>query len=259
MSAAQQQVENLQHDRYPMFMKHPGYWPGSVGPEVTDESGFKHNAGGLPARFPPVQVENADQEEQYAAKGYVPAGKSDPTAHLRLIASAGSGNYDHQEYPKQVGDRVANSAEEEAAIRASDLARAREADTDANWHQPSAQPAPAAIPPVDAPKAPEAATRDPAGETRAERIARLRAELEAAETEEHSLTVVEQKPARVIFPTEPPRATQRAAPKAKPKAKAKKKAKAKPPPRPIAVAQPDQASVESEPAALPPRRRVAEG
>lgn len=103
-----------QHVEYPKHMMHPNYYPGSVGEEVKDRSGFAHHIGGLPARFPPVVVRNADDETYYAAKGYVPQGKSDPVAYAAAFAT--SSNYVPQEYPKWVNDKLVQTEEEERAL-----------------------------------------------------------------------------------------------------------------------------------------------
>lgn len=69
----------------------------------------------MPARFPPVQVESPDQEEEYAAKGYKPNGNPDPKA-FEALKTAPPATYVHEEYPKWVGGKIVNSAEEEAKL-----------------------------------------------------------------------------------------------------------------------------------------------
>lgn len=108
-----------EHQRYPLVMEHPNYWPGSIGTERTGAGGMKWYEGGLPARFPPVTVRNQDQEEEHAAKGYLPAGKSDPTAYSRAIART-DGVYEPVEFPKFItwnGQEIlVETAEEERAL-----------------------------------------------------------------------------------------------------------------------------------------------
>jgi len=71
------------------------------------------------ARFLPVLVYNEDQEAIHAAQGYEPQGHSDPSAFARMvtIATNSDPNYEPQEYPKWVGARIANNADEERTIR----------------------------------------------------------------------------------------------------------------------------------------------
>jgi hypothetical protein len=108
------------HNEYPKMMSHPAFQPASVGTEVTSPAGFKHHVGGTPVRFPPVLVKNEDDEEYYAAKGYVSQGKSDPAAFARAVATAAPVNtgYVPQRYPMWAGGVLVNNAEEEAAALA---------------------------------------------------------------------------------------------------------------------------------------------
>lgn len=108
--------------RYPLLMNHPNYWPGYIGDEQTGAGGVKYYTNGLPARFPPVTVNTADQEEEYASKGYAPAGISDFAAYQRALAGTTVDTEDPPEgteYPKWVptpgGDVLCETAEEEAA------------------------------------------------------------------------------------------------------------------------------------------------
>lgn len=54
-------------DRYPMTMTHPAYRPA-----VLSRGDIRSTAPGSPARYPPVVVNNADQEEYHVSRGYVP-------------------------------------------------------------------------------------------------------------------------------------------------------------------------------------------
>lgn len=94
----------MAYQEYPKELKHPHYRPAVV-------SGYKRNADGSatndppgqPAKFPPVVVNNFDQEQDYASRGYLPAGVSDPGAYLRATIGADQpGTYHFQEYPKWV-------------------------------------------------------------------------------------------------------------------------------------------------------------
>lgn len=143
--------------RYPLTMTHSAYHPGYVGNEVKDKSGFTYFQGGSPARFPPVTVNGADDEEYYAAKGYIPSGNSNPAA---FAAGLRGETIDTDEFPKWVypnGDDkpgvVVDSPEEEKAIMG----------------------APSASPQTPAPNVPEAAI-----EADEDEVTRLRRELAEA-------------------------------------------------------------------------------
>jgi hypothetical protein len=104
-------------NEYPKFMTHPAYHPGDIGTEIRSPGGQSHFVGGTPIRFAPVLVNGADDEEYYAAKGYVSQGKSDAAAFQRAAAAMTPANpaYKPIEYPKWAGGVLVNSAEEEAA------------------------------------------------------------------------------------------------------------------------------------------------
>lgn len=63
---------------------------------------------GKPVRFPPVWVNNRDQEEYYASLGYIPEGVSDPEKYKHeTIGTGRPGPYEHQDFPRwmyQVGE-----------------------------------------------------------------------------------------------------------------------------------------------------------
>lgn len=103
-------------NEYPKCMAHPGFHPGDIGTEVRTPSGYSHYVGGTPARFAPVLVHSPDDEEYYAAKGYVSQGKSDPAAFARAAAAAApaGASYVPVEYPKWAGGVLVNNADEEA-------------------------------------------------------------------------------------------------------------------------------------------------
>lgn len=63
----------------------------------------------------PAVVQNAREERAYRAKGYEAAGKSDAEAFARAQAGT-SPDYKPNPYPKWVGDRIANDADEERAL-----------------------------------------------------------------------------------------------------------------------------------------------
>ena len=93
----------MTYNRYPLAMNHPAYKPAVISQDTVDPVSHKtiKAAPGQPAKFPPVYVNNPDQEAQYAAEGYVPNGEPDPEAYYRAQVGANEPN-DHQfkEFPK---------------------------------------------------------------------------------------------------------------------------------------------------------------
>jgi hypothetical protein len=91
---------------YPQAMVHPGYQPAVIErpspgkPLMPGEEPQSAKA----AVFPPVTVMNEDQEGQHRALGYTLV--DEPEVH-----------HGFQEYPKWVGDRIVNSAAEEASLK----------------------------------------------------------------------------------------------------------------------------------------------
>jgi hypothetical protein len=94
----------MAYQEYPKQMVHPHF-------RAAVNSGYRRNADGSatndppgsPAKFPPVVVNNRDQEQDYASRGYLPAGVSDPAAYLRTTIGADApGVYKFQEFPKWI-------------------------------------------------------------------------------------------------------------------------------------------------------------
>jgi len=116
----------MSFQRYPLAMNHPGYKPAVVSQDKIVNKERVRAEPGRPASFPPITVYNEDQEQEYAAKGYLPAGISDAEAYRR--AKAGVINPERpefQEYPKclyQKDDdgelvcKIVNSPAEEGAL-----------------------------------------------------------------------------------------------------------------------------------------------
>jgi hypothetical protein len=120
---------------YPKQMHHPGFAPAvldEVKPLLSRDGygsdGMRVNAArARPARYPPVMVNNEDQHAYYESRGYV-VGKPPPTPQPRPSngyqerKNIRSHTYEpppegeEYEYPKWVGDKIAKSAEEEAAL-----------------------------------------------------------------------------------------------------------------------------------------------
>jgi hypothetical protein len=88
------------------MMAHPGFRPAKVSTTPYEST---------PQVFPPVTVNNEDEEEYHAAQGYVPAGKGDPSAYAMAHASPPPDNYEPQEYPKWVNGVLFNTKQDEDA------------------------------------------------------------------------------------------------------------------------------------------------
>lgn len=99
----------MTYQRYPMDMVHPNARQGRAiavtepdpvtGRVVTDYHG-------TPDLFPPVTVHNEDQEEEYFAKGYRPAGSPDGAAYADQKASRAPEGYSPSEFPKMVDGKL---------------------------------------------------------------------------------------------------------------------------------------------------------
>lgn len=110
-----------EYQKYPMWMAHPNGMKSEPvkGPPDANRSGVfaQGNIVGTVEKFPPITVHNEDQEAQYEAKGYQPAGKNNPWAGTTNNTPVPP-SYVPQEYPKYVGDKLVQSAEEERALLA---------------------------------------------------------------------------------------------------------------------------------------------
>jgi hypothetical protein len=106
------------HVEYPKHMIHPGYQPASKGVEIKSPHGFSYWKGGTAQRFPPVLVNDENQEEFYVSQGYQSIGKSDARAFLAAVnvAEPIGEAYTASEYPKWIPalNRAVASPEEEA-------------------------------------------------------------------------------------------------------------------------------------------------
>lgn len=91
------------YNEYPKAMSHPAYKPAVLSQDTVDPVSHKtiKAAPGKPAQYPPVYVNNPDQEAQYASLGYVPNGVADAEAYYRATVGANEPN-DHafKEFPK---------------------------------------------------------------------------------------------------------------------------------------------------------------
>lgn len=98
-----------QFQRFPMWMRHPCEQAAVVS---SDEQVLPNGQRvwvdaqpGKPLRFPPVMVQNEDQEEYHKAQGYVPA-NGNPTAFIKATVAPDPPGYQHHEYPRMVNGRV---------------------------------------------------------------------------------------------------------------------------------------------------------
>jgi len=94
---------------YPKAMSHPGYRPAVLSKDEFINGKVIKAPPGSPAKFPPVYVNNHDQESYYSAMGYVPNGTADPEAYHAAMAGADKPNHhQHVEFPKYLYQKVAD-------------------------------------------------------------------------------------------------------------------------------------------------------
>lgn len=87
--------------QYPLAMTHPGHRPAVLSQDEVVNGKIIKAPPGSPEKFPAVFVNNKDQEQEYAAKGYVPNGVSDPEAYRRaMTGNEEPVNHSHREYPR---------------------------------------------------------------------------------------------------------------------------------------------------------------
>lgn len=126
-----------EHQEYPKHMRHPGFAPAEIGQKVKfgdpEGPGFTYNQGGKPARYPPVLVHHATDEEHHKSLGYVVVGKSSAEAFLKAVQSNAPPIENHVavEYPKWVNGKLVHSAEEEAKLTGQPMPGSSEAASDA--------------------------------------------------------------------------------------------------------------------------------
>jgi len=93
----------MSFQEYPKAMSHPQYQPAVISQDTVDRATGRtiKAPSGVPAKFPPVYVNNKDQEAQYASLGYVPNGVSDPDEYLSAIIGADQPHgHEHVDFPK---------------------------------------------------------------------------------------------------------------------------------------------------------------
>jgi hypothetical protein len=112
----------MSYQDFPKVMHHPQHKPATH--KVESREGLPKGMepgtyDATPAFLPDVTVHTPDQEAQYASKGYLPMGVSDPEAYMRAtIGAAPPDDHVFHEYPKwkyhleEEPRIVANEAEE---------------------------------------------------------------------------------------------------------------------------------------------------
>lgn len=107
-----------EHVEYPLTMAHPAFQRSQPlpipGTEKRNAEGvvISQDYQGTPERFPPVTVQDADQEAYYESQGYARAGHSDPSAYASAHAAPAPPSYVPQEYPKWVNGVLYEAAED---------------------------------------------------------------------------------------------------------------------------------------------------
>lgn len=133
-----------EYSEYPVMLIHPEHVE-AVPDDFSVEKGdhgevIRHRIPGSPEKYPPRQANNAADEADLAKKGYARSGSDNPDAVERAKASPYNPTLHHQEfpklvdgvmidpgapvggpqqYPKWVGDKVVNNADEERALTGS--------------------------------------------------------------------------------------------------------------------------------------------
>ncbi len=123
----------MEFQRYPMHMSHPHAKPATISGPLRDERGrvIGQQPAGKPATYPPVVVNNRDQELQYASKGYAPNGVADPDAYMRAVMGADEPQtYHNVEYPKWLY-RVTDGELESKLVKS----QAEEIKLGKGWHK----------------------------------------------------------------------------------------------------------------------------
>lgn len=92
----------MSYQSYPKAMAHPQAQAAVISGYKRNNDGTVNNdSPGKPAKFPPVNVNNLDQEQQYASLGYLPVGVEDPVAYLRAtIGASEPDGHVFNEFPK---------------------------------------------------------------------------------------------------------------------------------------------------------------
>jgi hypothetical protein len=147
------------YSEFPLVMHHPHHRPATMKlvPRTkagTDQPGVvMHDSISTPEYLPDVTVRDRDEELQYAAKGFMRAGVSDPAAYAAALSGAPPPDHDFHAYPKWK-----YHAEKEARIVAS---AKEESDLGPGWADRPDLVAPAAAPAVPSASDPSAGADRP--------------------------------------------------------------------------------------------------
>lgn len=126
----------MAYQRYPLAMSHPHHVPAVISIVHTDVSGKREGKVGAPAKFPPVFVNNEDQEKQYASQGYVPNGEPDIDAYMRAtIGSHIPEDHKFPEFPKYLHCVKRNDKGEEIAVSELVNNKAEQDKRGPQWHK----------------------------------------------------------------------------------------------------------------------------
>jgi len=109
----------MSHQEFPKWMAHPHAQksvPVKTEPGAPDKGLFSSGYQGTVEKFPPVTVNNEDEEAEYVSKGYAEAGKSNPWAFNDAQATPTPPGYEPVQYPKWVNGTLVNNVAEEAAL-----------------------------------------------------------------------------------------------------------------------------------------------
>lgn len=109
---------------YPKAMSHPGFRPAVISKDEYINGKVIKAPPGQPAKFPPVYVNNEDQEAQYSAMGYVPNGVADPDAYHAAMAGIDKpATYQHMDFPKYLYQSIKHEDATEGDIWVADAGR----------------------------------------------------------------------------------------------------------------------------------------
>src|SRR5258708_6161768 len=120
-------IQQQAFSEYPLVMHHPHHRSATMKlvPRTkagTDPAGtVMHDSIATPEYLPDVTVRDLDEELQYAAKGFMRAGVSDPAAYAAALSGAPPPDHDFHAYPKwkyhaTAEARIVASAKEESDL-----------------------------------------------------------------------------------------------------------------------------------------------
>lgn len=112
----------MEYQEFPKTLSHPAYRPAQKicdalpGGPGSPNFGFGQPEQWSPAMWPPVMVTNEDQEAQYLAKGYVPAGVPSPQAFSTAHASPFVAGRTVSKYPMMVNGVLVQDPEMTSSV-----------------------------------------------------------------------------------------------------------------------------------------------